>query len=288
LNRGFGYLLVGSVSASAVAASPLAAEGGIIEAPAIVAPVPTTSRREWVDWVLPAICVSTRLSKTNPRPLRTFLFARQASGTAEIALATQGHSAARMRRNAPVRNSPRALVLPSSPQHPLPVQQETFMSEKDLSALFLDTLKDIYYAEKQIYKSLPKLAKAASSDELRAAFEKHHDETEGHIERLEKIFELIGKPARGKKCDAIEGILDEGQEIMQEYKGAPALDAGLLAAAQAVEHYEISRYGTLKTWAERLGIKDAVKLLDQTLTEEKKTDDALSKIAISTVNAEAA
>jgi ferritin-like metal-binding protein YciE len=162
------------------------------------------------------------------------------------------------------------------------------MSDKDLSALFLDTLKDIYYAEKQIYKSLPTMAKAAQSDQLRAAFEKHHDETEGQIERLEQVFELLGKPARGKKCDAIEGILDEGKEIMDEYKGAPALDAGLLAAAQAVEHYEISRYGTLKTWANQLGMRDAVKLLDQTLAEEKKTDDALSKLAASAVNAEAA
>jgi ferritin-like metal-binding protein YciE len=126
------------------------------------------------------------------------------------------------------------------------------MPEKDLSALFLDTLKDIYYAEKQIYKALPKMAKAANSDQLRAAFEKHHDETEGQIERLEQVFELLGKPARGKKCDAIEGILDEGKEIMEEYEGEPALDAGLLAAAQAVEHYEISRYGTLKTWASKL------------------------------------
>ena len=162
------------------------------------------------------------------------------------------------------------------------------MPDKDLSALFFDTLKDIYYAEKQIYKSLPKLAKAASSDKLRAAFEKHHEETEGHIERLEKVFELINKPARGKKCDAIEGILDEGQEIMQEYKGEPALDAGLLAAAQAVEHYEISRYGTLRTWADRLGMMDAVRLLDQTLAEEKKTDETLSKLAVAAVNAEAA
>jgi ferritin-like metal-binding protein YciE len=162
------------------------------------------------------------------------------------------------------------------------------MAEKDLNALFLDTLKDIYYAEKQIYKSLPKMAKAAQSDQLRSAFEKHHDETEGQIERLEQVFELLGKPARGKKCDAIEGILDEGKEIMDEYEDTPALDAGLLAAAQAVEHYEISRYGTLKTWADKLGLKDAVKLLDQTLAEEKKTDDALSKIAISAVNAEAA
>jgi len=132
------------------------------------------------------------------------------------------------------------------------------------------------------------MAKAANSDQLRAAFEKHHDETEGQIERLEQIFELIGKPARGKKCDAIEGILDEGKEIMDEYADAPALDAGLLAAAQAVEHYEISRYGTLKTWAASLGHKDAVNLLDATLAEEKKTDDALSKLAVSAVNAEAA
>ncbi len=162
------------------------------------------------------------------------------------------------------------------------------MPEKDLNALFLDTLKDIYYAEKQIYKSLPKMAKAAQSDQLRTAFEKHHDETEGHIERLEQIFELLGKPARGKKCDAIEGILDEGKEVMDEYEDTPALDAGLLAAAQAVEHYEISRYGTLKSWADKLSLKDAVKLLDQTLAEEKKADETLSRIAVSAVNAEAA
>ena len=100
------------------------------------------------------------------------------------------------------------------------------MAEKDLNDLFLDTLKDIYYAEKQIYKSLPKMAKAAQSDQLRAAFEKHRGETEGQIERLEEIFQMLGKPARGKKCDAIEGLLDEGEQIMDEYKGAPALDAG--------------------------------------------------------------
>jgi len=132
------------------------------------------------------------------------------------------------------------------------------------------------------------MAKAAQSEELRAAFEKHEAETEGQIERLEQVFELLGKPARGKKCDAIEGILDEGKEIMEEYEGAPALDAGLLAAAQAVEHYEISRYGTLKAWATKLNMKDAVKLLDATLAEEKKTDDTLTKIGLSAVNAEAA
>jgi ferritin-like metal-binding protein YciE len=162
------------------------------------------------------------------------------------------------------------------------------MPDKDLNDLFLDTLKDIYYAEKQILKALPKMAKAATSGQLRAAFEKHHDETEGQIERLEEIFELLGKSARGKKCDAIEGILDEGKEIMEEYKGAPALDAGLLASAQAVEHYEISRYGTLKSWAAKLSMTSAVRLLDQTLTEEKKTDETLSKIAEGAVNAEAA
>src|SRR6478609_6816837 len=162
------------------------------------------------------------------------------------------------------------------------------MPTKDLKALFLETLKDIYYAEKQIYKSLPKMAKAAASEQLQAAFEKHHDETEGQIERLEKLFELLDKPARGKKCDAIEGILDEGKEIMDEYADTPALDAGLLAAAQAVEHYEISRYGTLKAWATKLAMPQAVKLLDQTLAEEKKTDDTLSKIAETAVNYEAA
>jgi ferritin-like metal-binding protein YciE len=162
------------------------------------------------------------------------------------------------------------------------------MAEKDLNELFLDTLKDIYYAEKHILKALPKMAKAANSDQLRAAFEKHFDETEGQVTRLEQIFEIVGKPARGKKCDAIEGIIDEGKEIMEEYADTQALDAGLLAAAQAVEHYEISRYGTLKAWATKLNLPDAVKLLDQTLVEEKKTDEALSKLAEKAVNYEAA
>jgi len=161
-------------------------------------------------------------------------------------------------------------------------------ADKDLNELFLDTLKDIYYAEKQILKTLPKMAKAAQSEKLSAAFEKHQEETEGQIERLEQIFELIGKPARGKRCDAMDGILEEGKEIMTEYKGTSALDAGLLAAAQAVEHYEISRYGTLKAWATKMDLKQAVKLLDQTLNEEKKTDELLTKVAESEVNYEAA
>ena len=160
--------------------------------------------------------------------------------------------------------------------------------DKDLNDLFLDTLKDIYYAEKQILKALPKMAKAASSDKLRAAFEKHLAETEGQVDRLEQVFEMIDKPARGKTCDAIVGILDEGKEIMDEYKGTEALDAGMLAAAQAVEHYEISRYGTLKTWATELGMNDAARLLDQTLKEEEKTDQALTQLAKAAVNLAAA
>jgi ferritin-like metal-binding protein YciE len=162
------------------------------------------------------------------------------------------------------------------------------VKDKNLNDLFLDTLKDIYFAEKQILKALPKMAKAASSDKLRAAFEKHHGETEGQIERLEQIFELLDVPARGKTCDAIQGILDEGKEIMEEYKGCDALDAGMLAAAQAVEHYEISRYGTLKQWAQQLGMKDAVRLLDQTLQQERKTDESLTSLAEAAVNLAAA
>jgi ferritin-like metal-binding protein YciE len=160
--------------------------------------------------------------------------------------------------------------------------------DKDLNDLFLDTLKDIYYAEKQILKALPKMAKAASSDKLRAAFEKHAAETEGQVERLEQVFEMLDKPARGKTCDAILGILEEGKEIMDEYKGTDALDAGMLAAQQAVEHYEISRYGTLKTWASELGMNDAARLLDQTLKEEEKTDEALTLLAKTAVNLAAA
>jgi ferritin-like metal-binding protein YciE len=158
---------------------------------------------------------------------------------------------------------------------------------KQLDALFHDHLKDMYYAEKKILAALPKMAKAVQSDELRAAFEKHEGETEGHVERLERVFEMIDAKPQGKTCDAIVGIIEEGQEIMKEYKGSPALDAGLLAGAQAVEHYEISRYGTLKTWAEELGLNDAAQLLDETLQEEKATDEALTELAESVVNQEA-
>jgi ferritin-like metal-binding protein YciE len=160
-------------------------------------------------------------------------------------------------------------------------------AQKMLDDLFHETLQDIYYAEKKILTALPKMAKAAQSDDLRAAFQKHHRETEGQVQRLEKVFQLIEEPAKGKKCAAIEGIIEEGKEIMVEFKNSPALDAGLLAGAQAVEHYEISRYGTLKSWAERLGLEQAVNLLDQNLTEEKDTDEALTELAEAAINQEA-
>jgi ferritin-like metal-binding protein YciE len=156
--------------------------------------------------------------------------------------------------------------------------------EKTLKDLFHDTLKDIYFAEKKILTALPKMAKAAQSDKLRAAFEKHEGETEKQVDRLEQVFKVLGESPKGKTCDAIMGIIDEGKEIMDEFKGMPALDAGLLAAAQAVEHYEISRYGSLRTWADELGLTQAVKLLDQTLTEEKNTDKTLTQLAEREVN----
>jgi ferritin-like metal-binding protein YciE len=156
--------------------------------------------------------------------------------------------------------------------------------EKTLCDLFHDILKDIYFAEKKILTALPKMAKAAQSEALKAAFEKHEGETEEHVNRLEQVFAEIDAKPQGKTCDAIMGIVEEGQEVMKEYKGQAALDAGLLAAAQAVEHYEISRYGTLKTWAQELGLEQAVKLLDETLEEEKATDAALTELAESEVN----
>ena len=161
------------------------------------------------------------------------------------------------------------------------------MATNYLHKLFHDTLKDIYYAEKKILTALPKMAEATTNEELRAAFEKHEAETQTHVERLEEVFALLEEKPEGKKCDAIEGIIKEGEGIMTEYKGTPALNAGLLAAAQAVEHYEISRYGTLRTWADELGLADAASLLQTTLDEEEATDEALTEIAETAVNQEA-
>lgn len=157
-------------------------------------------------------------------------------------------------------------------------------SSKGLEDLFYDGLKDIYYAERKILTALRKMAKGAESEELKAAFEKHRDETEGQIERLQQVFDAFGRRAQGKTCPAIDGIIEEGQEILEEFEEAPALDAGLVAAAQSVEHYEIARYGTLVTWAGLLGLKDAVPLLEQTLKEEKATDEALTRLGETGVN----
>ena len=158
------------------------------------------------------------------------------------------------------------------------------MKTKTMEDLFHETLKDIYYAERKILRALPKMARGATSPDLKAAFQKHKDETEIQVERLQQVFELIGKPARGKTCPAIDGILEEGEEALQAFADSPALDASLIAAAQAVEHYEMARYGTLRRWAEVMGMKDAAKLLDQTLQEEGMTDEALTQLADGSIN----
>lgn len=161
------------------------------------------------------------------------------------------------------------------------------MAEKGLESLFLDTLRDVYYAEKQILKNLPKLEAAAVSDELKEAFNHHTTETEGQIQRLEKVFDLFGRAARGKHCDGIEGILKEGESVMEEFAGSSALDAGLISSAQAVEHYEITRYGTLRRWAGMLSVTEAVDLLSETLEQETRTDELLTTIAEAEANAKA-
>jgi len=162
------------------------------------------------------------------------------------------------------------------------------MSVKTMDDLFLHLLKDMYNAEKQLLKALPKMAKKTESAELKKAFEKHTKETEGQVERLEQVFDILGKKAQGKPCAAMEGLVEEGKEAMDEIEDAQVLDAALLSGAQAVEHYEISRYGTMVAMAKQLGLGDAAKLLDQTLTEEKNTDKILNQIALNSVNQKAA
>jgi len=150
---------------------------------------------------------------------------------------------------------------------------------ESLQELFTAMLKDIYYAEKQILKSLPKMAKAAKTDELKQGFELHREETAGQIERLEQVFAAIGQKPKGEQCEAILGILEEGKEVMEDFKGEPALDIALCGAGKAVEHYEIARYGSLKTLAQHLGLKDAARLIDANLAEELKTDKLLDQTA---------
>lgn len=158
----------------------------------------------------------------------------------------------------------------------------------NLHDLFVSTLQDIYNGEKQVLKALPKMTKHASSAELRAAFERHHDQTEAQIGRLQRVFELLNRSARGRTCEAIEGLIEEGGEVMSETDKGNVMDAGLIAAAQAVEHYEIARYGTLKAWAQLLGMEEAARLLNETLQEAKQTDELLTRIAAREVNRQAA
>jgi ferritin-like metal-binding protein YciE len=162
------------------------------------------------------------------------------------------------------------------------------MKVANLEDLFLHTLQDIYFAENQILKALPKMIKAADSKELGKALSSHLEETKEHVTRLEQVFELIGEKAKAEKCPAIEGIIKEADELMKEIKDADTRDAAMIAAAQAVEHYEITRYGTLVSWGKLLGKKDAVTLLSATLKEEYAADDKLTKIAESKLNKEAA
>ena len=155
---------------------------------------------------------------------------------------------------------------------------------KTMEDLFHAVLQDIYFAEKQLLKALPKMAKKASNEKLANAFLKHRDQTEGQIERLDKAFDMIGKKPKGKKCEAILGVIAEGEEVIEEAEDDEVLDAGLIAAAQAAEHYEIARYGTLCAWAQQLGKPQLARLLHQTLEEEKQTDELLTKIAETFVN----
>jgi ferritin-like metal-binding protein YciE len=160
------------------------------------------------------------------------------------------------------------------------------MKVESIEDLFLDELKDLYSAEKQITKALPKLVKAASTEELSAAFDSHLQETKGHVERLEEIFQKLGKRGAGKTCEGMKGVLEEGSEVVQEIEKGPIRDAGLIAAAQRVEHYEIAGYGSVRAFAQLLGKTDIVDLLEQTLHEEKAADEKLTKISES-VNQEA-
>jgi ferritin-like metal-binding protein YciE len=158
---------------------------------------------------------------------------------------------------------------------------------KTLEDAFYETLKDVFFAEKQSVKALKKSAKAAESEELKEAFVAHAEESAGQVERLQQVFEILGKPARSKTCEAMQGLSSEMDQDLEDFAGSPVADAVLIGCAQAIEHYEIARYGTLKTWAAQLGLEDAANLLDETLQEEKKTDELLTEIA-GRLNAEAA
>jgi ferritin-like metal-binding protein YciE len=176
-----------------------------------------------------------------------------------------------------------SVVRPNGISH----EKEDIMASETLEDLLIETLRDTYNAEKQLVKALPKMAKAASSDELRAAFEDHLEVTREQVTRLEKVFKELGVPVRGKHCVAMEGLIEEGRELMEEDHDPEIMDAGLIAAAQKVEHYEIAAYGTVRTWAEMLGHRRAAQLLRESLDEESETDEKLTQLAMTTVNLEA-
>jgi ferritin-like metal-binding protein YciE len=162
------------------------------------------------------------------------------------------------------------------------------MEIDSLRKLYVDELKDLYSAEKQILQALPKMIKKAQNEQLKKAFEDHRAVTEMQVERLDRVFEMLGKAARGKKCKAMEGLIEEGKEMMQEDMEPEVMDAALIAAAQRIEHYEIAGYGTVRTYAQVLGEKEHAKLLQQTLDEEGNTDKLLTQLAESSINVEAA
>ena len=166
----------------------------------------------------------------------------------------------------------------------LTAERDTAMALDSMQDLFLNELKDVYNAEKQLVRALPRMAKAAESPELKQAFTKHLRETEGHVQRLERIFKSIGETPRGKKCKGMEGLVEEGKEILEEDGASEVIDAALISAAQRVEHYEIAAYGCLRTYAQLLGMDDADKLLQQTLEEEEATDKALTALGEGGIN----
>jgi len=161
------------------------------------------------------------------------------------------------------------------------------MATKTMNDLLVTLMQDVYYAERQILKALPKLAKASESEELKNALTHHREETQGQVERLQKAFESLGKRARGQTCEAINGLIEEGDEIVEEFPQGPVRDAGILACAQAVEHYEMARYGTLVAWAKEVGANDVAQLMHETLEEEKKADTLLNELAKKSLNKQA-
>lgn len=161
------------------------------------------------------------------------------------------------------------------------------MKIETLQELYLDELRDVYDAENQLLKALPKMAKTATNEELKAAFEQHLEQTQEHVSRLERVFEELGEKPKGKKCEAMKGLIEEGKGMMEEDMDEDVMDAALICAAQKVEHYEIATYGTLRTYAEMLGFDDQADLLQETLDEEKDTDENLTELAVSCINLEA-